>query len=166
MYVRMYVCIMYVLLYNIYYISFMNFKLNLALYIYIYIYICISNNLSASENNDCGLFIYRIFEGFYINQWKSSVWRFLYIPVRVYVKKKTHIHSMYNVTRKKQPWLNSHYNDTLCVFLGSIPSLVAPKTLKIVLDTSLFNTQRYKVRIKGKMEQSREWRGVLPYTSV
>ena len=26
----------------------------------------------------------------------------------------------------------------------------------MVLDTSLFNTQQYKVRIKGKMEQSRE----------
>ena len=30
----------------------------------------------------------------------------------------------------------------------------------------LLNTQNYKVRIKGKMEQSREWINVLPYTSV
>ena len=36
--------------------------------------------------------------------------------------------------------------------LGSIPSRVIPKTLKIVLDTSLLNTQQYKVRIKGKVE--------------
>ena len=40
--------------------------------------------------------------------------------------------------------------------LGSIPGRVIPKTLKMVLDTSLLNTQQYKVRIKGKVEQSRE----------
>ena len=33
---------------------------------------------------------------------------------------------------------------------------VIPKTLKMVLDTPLLNTQRYKVRFKGKVEQSRE----------
>ena len=40
--------------------------------------------------------------------------------------------------------------------LGSIPGHVIPKTLKMVLDTSLLNTQQYKVHIKGKVEQSRE----------
>ena len=35
--------------------------------------------------------------------------------------------------------------------LGSIPNRVIPKTLKMVLDTSLPNTQRYKVRIKGNV---------------
>ena len=39
---------------------------------------------------------------------------------------------------------------------GSIPGQVMPKTLKLVLDTSLFNTQQYNVRIEGKVEQSRE----------
>ena len=38
---------------------------------------------------------------------------------------------------------------------GSIPGWVIPKTLKIVLDTSLLNTQQYKVRIKSKVEQSK-----------
>ena len=38
--------------------------------------------------------------------------------------------------------------------LGSIAGRVIPKTLKMVLDTSLFNTQQYKVRIEGKVEQS------------
>ena len=38
---------------------------------------------------------------------------------------------------------------------GSIPDRVIPKTLKMVLDTSLLNTQHYKVRINGKVEQSR-----------
>ena len=37
---------------------------------------------------------------------------------------------------------------------------------KMVLDATLFNTQHYKVRIKGKVEQSREWSSALPYTSV
>ena len=32
---------------------------------------------------------------------------------------------------------------------GSIPYQVIPKTLKIALDTSLLNTQHYKIRIKG-----------------
>ena len=36
----------------------------------------------------------------------------------------------------------------------------------MVLDTSLFNTQQYKVRIKGKVEQSREWSCALHDTSV
>ena len=44
--------------------------------------------------------------------------------------------------------------------LGSIPGRIIPKSLKMVLDTPLLNTQQYKVRIKGKVENS------LPYTSV
>ena len=36
--------------------------------------------------------------------------------------------------------------------LDSIPDRVIPKILKMVLDTSLLNTQQYKIRIKGKME--------------
>ena len=49
---------------------------------------------------------------------------------------------------------------------GSIPGRIIPKTLKMVLDTSLLNTQQYKVRIKSKVEQFRERRSALPYTSV
>ena len=44
--------------------------------------------------------------------------------------------------------------------LSSIPGRVIPKTLKMVLDTSLLNTQQHKVRIKSNVEQSRE--GVAP----
>ena len=36
----------------------------------------------------------------------------------------------------------------------------------MVLDGALFNTQHYKVKIKGKVEQSREWSGALLYTLV
>ena len=38
---------------------------------------------------------------------------------------------------------------------SSIP--VIPKTQKMVFDAALLNTQHYKVRIKGKVEQSKEW---------
>ena len=50
--------------------------------------------------------------------------------------------------------------------LGSIPGRVIPKTLKMELDTTLLNTQHYKVRFKGKVEHSREWSSALPYTLV
>ena len=50
--------------------------------------------------------------------------------------------------------------------LGSIPGRVIPKTLKMVLDISLLNTQQNKGRIKDKVEQSRERNSALPYTSV
>ena len=49
--------------------------------------------------------------------------------------------------------------------LCSVPGRVIPNIFKIVLDTSLLNTQDYKARIKGKAEQSREsssyWKGSL-----
>ena len=35
----------------------------------------------------------------------------------------------------------------------------------MVLDTSLLNAQHYKVRIKGKVEQSWEKSGTLSYTN-
>ena len=47
--------------------------------------------------------------------------------------------------------------------LGSLPGRVIPKTLKTVLDISLLNTQQCKVRIKGKVEQSRERSSILHY---
>ena len=37
---------------------------------------------------------------------------------------------------------------------GSIPGRVIPKTQKMVLDVTWLDTQHYKVRIKGKLEQS------------
>ena len=37
---------------------------------------------------------------------------------------------------------------------------------KMVLDAALLNTQHYKVWIKGKVEQSKEWSSTLPYTLV
>ena len=50
--------------------------------------------------------------------------------------------------------------------LVSIPGRVILKTLKMVIDTSLLNIQKYKVRIKGKVKQSRERCSALPYATV
>ena len=36
----------------------------------------------------------------------------------------------------------------------------------MVLDVSLLNTQLYKIRVNGKVEQSRERSSNLPYTLV
>ena len=49
---------------------------------------------------------------------------------------------------------------------GSIPGRVIRKTQEMVLDSVLLRTQNYMVRIKGKVEKSREWSSALPYTSV
>ena len=50
--------------------------------------------------------------------------------------------------------------------LSSTPGHVIPKTLKMVLDTSLLNTQHYKVWIKGKVGLSWERSSALPYILV
>ena len=45
---------------------------------------------------------------------------------------------------------------------SSVPDRVITKTQKIVLDTSLFNSQNYKVRIKSKVEQTSERSSAFP----
>ena len=49
---------------------------------------------------------------------------------------------------------------------GSIPGQVISQTQIMVLDATLLNTHHYKVKIKGKVDQSREWSSALPYTLV
>ena len=49
---------------------------------------------------------------------------------------------------------------------GSIPGRVIPKTLKMVLDSSLLNIQHYKVCIKDIVEKSWERSWALPYTTM
>ena len=53
-----------------------------------------------------------------------------------------------------------------CAQLGSISGRVIRKTLKLVLDSSLLNTQQYNVRLEGKVEQSRERSSDHPNTLV
>ena len=50
--------------------------------------------------------------------------------------------------------------------LGSFPGLVIPKTLKWYLIPPCLTLTIIKVRIMGKVEQSREGRSTLPYTSL
>ena len=57
-------------------------------------------------------------------------------------------------------WLNNRVFANGLGEQGSILDRVIPKAQKVVLDTSLFNTQHYKVRIKSKVEQS--GKGVAP----
>ena len=47
---------------------------------------------------------------------------------------------------------------------GSIPGRVIPKTQKMVFDSALLSTQKFK--IKGKVEQSRGRSSALSYASV
>ena len=49
---------------------------------------------------------------------------------------------------------------------GSIQGWVIPKTPKRYVMASLLNTPYYKVRIKGKVEQSREKNSAFSYTLV
>ena len=52
------------------------------------------------------------------------------------------------------------------IVFTNYPGHVILKTFKMLLDISLLNTQQYKVRIKGKVEQSRERSSAFPYTLV
>ena len=49
---------------------------------------------------------------------------------------------------------------------GLIPGRVIQKTQKMLLDAAMLNTQHYKVRIKGKAEQSKDWSSTFSYNPV
>ena len=49
---------------------------------------------------------------------------------------------------------------------GSISGRIIPKCQKMEVDSALLNSQHYKVRIKGKVEQSRKLSSALLYISV
>ena len=91
----------------------------------------------------------------------------------IYIYIYTHTHTHKPLVKNNYQYISKNWPIGLVgrVFtngpgdLGSIPGCVIPKTLKMVLNTSLLNTWQYKVCIEGKVEQSRE-RSALPYTSV
>ena len=94
-------------------------------------------------------------------------------PFRCFIFQMFNDISVWSVSHwKDNNYKNSYISEGSRVFangpgdLGSIQGRVIPKTLKMALDTSLLNTQQYKVRIKDKVEQSRERSSALPYTSV
>ena len=74
-----------------------------------------------------------------------------------------------NCNHAKLHCMNGWHNRMFANVPGSIPGRIISKTKKkkkMVLDTALLNTQHYKIWIKGKVEQSREWSSAHPYTSV
>ena len=70
------------------------------------------------------------------------------------------VHNYFLLNRASRVFINGPEDQ------GSIPRRVIPKTQKMVLDAALLNAQRYKVTIKGKVEQSKKWSSAFPYTSV
>ena len=61
--------------------------------------------------------------------------------------------------------MENSYQNRLIGLMGRVFAN-GPKTLKMVRDTFLLNTQQYKVRIKGKVEQTRERSSALANISV
>ena len=49
---------------------------------------------------------------------------------------------------------------------GSVTGRVIPKTQKMEIDAALLSNQHYRVRIKGKVEQSWKWSSTLPFSVV
>ena len=87
---------------------------------------------------------------------------YIYIYIRVSLNKFPDFFHMGTFIDSTQ--MNHHRDIGPAVRVCSIPGRVIPKTLKMELDTTLLNTQHYKVRFKGKVEQS--WSSALPYTLV
>ena len=127
-----------------------SFQQNMLIYIYIYIYNALEFSLQTK------------FQGIkYVNLiYMKNIKR----PITSDPIKKVYI--------KRALLMINYLGPAVRVFangpgdLGSIPGRVIPKTLKMELDTTLLNTQHYKVQFKGKVEQSREWSNALPYTLV
>ena len=77
----------------------------------------------------------------------------------------------------QRDWVNTYYKHRAIGLMsrmfangpggwGSIPGWIIPKTKIMVLDAALLNTQHYKVRIKGKVEQSRKWSSALGVVAI
>ena len=84
-------------------------------------------------------------------------------------KNKPKITEMVKINKKIKYWLLGQMSRVFAngpVDWGSILGQVITKTQKMVLDATLLNTEHYKVQIKSKMEQSREWSSALAYTLV
>ena len=64
-------------------------------------YIYLSNIQAASKDSGCGLFMYRIYEGYPINLWECSLYGYCYIFFLPCLYNKTHIQSIYSLIRRK-----------------------------------------------------------------
>ena len=82
-----------------------------------------------------------------------------YICAYMYTHKHTHIYIPGH-------WLMSRVFSSGPGDRGSIQGRVIPKTQNMVFEAALLNTEYYKERIKGKVEQSRNYKSALPYSSA
>ena len=90
---------------------------------------------------------------------------YTYRHIQTHIYRRTHIHTYFYLSI----WLIGLVGRVFANGLrdlGSIPGRVIPKTLKIVLDISLLNSQQYKVRIKSKVEQSWERSSALGVVAI
>ena len=110
-----------------------------------------------------------------VHIWTLSHIKHMYVSVRIWTPSHTwltHSVPIQHILRKIYIYIYIYTNWLIGLVgkvfangpgdLDSIPSRVIPKTLKMALDTSLLNTQQYKARIKGKVEQPRERSSALP----
>ena len=97
---------------------------------------------------------YRYWAHFMNIQWNITI---LYIYIYIYM-------CMFVCVRVCD-WLNRVFASGL-ENRGSIPVWVIPKTPKMVLGVSFLDIQHYKVRIKGKVEQSRKLSSAFLYSFV
>ena len=87
---------------------------------------------------------------------------FSYVYINKFTKRELEPYNFpFSITDSLAKWLECSPVDR-----SSNPGRVIPKTQKMVLDAVLLNTQHYKVRINGRVKQSRERSCALPYTSV
>ena len=110
------------------------------------------------------------------------VWAFCNITIFYLMIARSHQCFLFSVIWLKYPKAHTHTHTHTYIYCpigimvrvftnglkdwDSIPGWVIPNTQKMVLDSTLLNTQHYKVWIKSKWKQSRERSSTLPYTLV
>ena len=62
----------------------------------------------------------------------------------------------------RSKWILNRVIGLMSRVFANCPGQVIPKTQKMVRDFALLSTQLYEVRIKGKVEQSKEWSSAVP----
>ena len=140
-----------------------------TIYIYIYIYIYISPYIYIYIYIHIYIYIYihiyiHICVYIYIH-WYIYICIYIYIYIYpyiyIYIYICIYIYTLYQPIGLGGKVFTNGLGDR-----GSIPGRVIPKTQKMVLDTSLLNTQNDKVQVKDKVDQSRERSSTLLQTSV
>ena len=92
----------------------------------------------------------------FISIWLCSLSIYLSIYIYIYIYRIVHFY----ISLKSRVFAGGPEDR------GSVLGRVIAKIQKLVLDDALHSTQYYKVRIKGKVEQSREWGNALSQTEV